>query len=1189
MRLYSILFDPSLPTITMQTLWQRSIWSLLLLLMLAGCNQKDSPLQEDQFSLHVRTVDARSPARQQTGFQLPPGFEIQLFAAEPDIAKPLNMAFDDRGRMWLTHTYEYPFADTTGAGKDRISILEDTNGDGRADKFTVFADSLNIPIGIVTVPDGAIAYSIPHIYHFIDKDHDDMADQRKVLYSGFQYNDTHGMVNNFMRSWDGWIHADHGFANTSTVSGSDGDTIVMFSGNTFRFRPDGSRIELTTTGRVNPYGYAYDEMGYTYSVDCHTSPLYQLIRGADYPHFGKKPTGIGFGPAMMKHEYGATALAGLEYYLGDKFPAEYQHSFYMGDVVKSRVYRNTITFNGTTPVAKQEPDFVVSDDPWFRPVDIKLGPDGALYIADFYNRIIGHYEVALDHPGRDRQRGRIWRITYEGRNDANHQDVRTKDLSMASLATLIKRLNDKNLPLRMSIADQIVDRFGRQSIDPILAMMKASETDVPSYIQGLWILFRLNALSSDHLTESLEHPDVNIKVHILRIMFETEALDDSQVEKALESLTFTNPHVQRQAIMVLSRNPRIQHITPLLDLYHSVAGTEDSHLFYTIRQGVRDHLRDTNVIQWVNEKSWTEKDSRVLADLMMGVNNELAVHFLLKHLRLYDEPEEKLIAFLTHSARYDLSEDLDQLITLAQAKSDEDPDLGFLVYEAIEEGLAQGGRAMTSRGKLWGNMLASSFLSDEFTEKDQWRVVPNEHQPFEENPWQLVEMEVPGSPMKIRMLANELISRGGTEVSSIYSPGFTLPESLEFILRGRKIPGEGSKIAYPRNRVELRLIEGDTLIAEVYVDEDETNKKVNWDIGRHTGRRAYLAVVDGSSLRGEFVAIGGINPEVVNLPLHSPNLMAKRQIFAAEIAKENGVRPLRNSLQHLLINQSADIFARASAADALIAVDGEENLALIATILNNETEAVSLKEHLAHSLSELSSSTALTMLEEVLDYLSYDVQKTVALKIIATSGGIDHLLNAGVNLKISPILLLEPQIKEQLLANMDAEQSKKFHELTDDIKPPSEDIQSMINQRLIGFIDAAPSVENGMQVFTMHCSACHQINNQGSDIGPQLDGIGNWGRQAITEKIFDPNRNISKAFNNYTISLADGRVTSGMFRREEGQLMIFANVVGQEFSLPKNEILAQEISPFTLMPDNFRDIISNEEYFDLLAYLLQEN
>ena len=135
----------------------------------------------------------KSPEAERAALHVPPGFEVQLVAAEPDIDKPMNLAFDARGRLWVTHSREYPLAAAPGTGRDRVSILEDTNGDGRADRFTTFADSLNIPIGIAPMRDGAIVYSIPNLYRMYDRDGDGRADERRVLYGPFDYDDTHGM------------------------------------------------------------------------------------------------------------------------------------------------------------------------------------------------------------------------------------------------------------------------------------------------------------------------------------------------------------------------------------------------------------------------------------------------------------------------------------------------------------------------------------------------------------------------------------------------------------------------------------------------------------------------------------------------------------------------------------------------------------------------------------------------------------------------------------------------------------------------------------------------------------------------------------------------------------------------------------------------------------------------------------
>lgn len=262
------------------------------LLLLASC--KPAPKQtitqnsKARFSDNVRTTEFQTPEQERLGFILPEGFEITLFASEPNISKPMNMEFDDRGRLWVTQSSEYPLPANPGKGSDKITILEDTNGDGKADKFTPFNEHLNIPIGILPVTDGAIAYSIPNISHYQDLNGDGKSDQDSRVLGPFGYRDTHGMVSNLIRGFDGWIYACHGFTNTSNIAGTDGDSVKMTSGNTFRFKLDGSRVEQTTFGRVNPFGNAYDERGNLYSVDCHSKPIYQLINGAEYPHFGKR-------------------------------------------------------------------------------------------------------------------------------------------------------------------------------------------------------------------------------------------------------------------------------------------------------------------------------------------------------------------------------------------------------------------------------------------------------------------------------------------------------------------------------------------------------------------------------------------------------------------------------------------------------------------------------------------------------------------------------------------------------------------------------------------------------------------------------------------------------------------------------------------------------------------------------------
>src|SRR5881392_2481231 len=441
----------------------------------------------DPFAENVRPTEALTPEQEQKSFHLPPGFAIQLVAAEPAINKPMNLAFDATGRLWVSTSREYPFpAPPDKPARDRIMIFEDFGPDGRARKVTKFADGLNIPIGVypfrsgestpnpsregstagaraVSSPPGrgqgwggtnptwkCVVWSIPNIWLFEDTDGDGKADKQEKLYGPFGWErDTHGMNSSFTRGVDGWLYATHGYNNNTDVRGRDGHEVKMNSGNTYRIRLDGARIEQNTWGQVNPFGLCFDALGNLYSADCHSEPVYQLLRDGYYPSFGKPHDGLGFAPSMIFHGHGSTAISGIVYYEDDLWPAEFRNNIFTGNVMTSRVNRDAVTFTGSTPLANERPDFVATDDPWFRPVNLQLGPDGALYMADFYNRIIGHYEVPLTHPGRDRERGRIWRIVYRG-PDGKHKPVKPReDIAGATVAELVNHLAHPNLTVRM--------------------------------------------------------------------------------------------------------------------------------------------------------------------------------------------------------------------------------------------------------------------------------------------------------------------------------------------------------------------------------------------------------------------------------------------------------------------------------------------------------------------------------------------------------------------------------------------------------------------------------------------------------------------------------------------------------------------------------------------------------------------
>jgi putative heme-binding domain-containing protein len=688
----------------------------LLLVLLAGPGQSDVP--KDPYSSNIAPTGPRSPQDESKAFHLPPGFEAQLVAAEPDIHKPINLAFDDRGRLWVTTTVEYPFPAPEGkVARDCVKVLEDFGDDGRARKITTFADKLNIPIGVLPLPGAtqALVYSIPDVYRMTDVHGEGHADQREVLYEKYGFKDTHGMTGEFNLGFDGWVYACHGFSNTSTVKAGDGSAVTMQSGNVYRLRADGSHVEYFTHGLVNPFGLAFDPLGNLYACDCETRPVYMLLRGAYYPSFGKPDDGLGFGPAMIDHGFGSTAIAGITYYAADHFPPAWRDTLFIGNVVTNRINRAHLVRHGSTYQAVQDPDFLVSDDPWFRPVSIVLGPDGALYVADFYNRIIGHYEVPLDHPGRDRERGRIWRIVYRGKDGKGTPKAPRADWSKATIQELIHDLAHPNLTVRMLATHQLVGR-GPVATEAVRAVMQPGSSPFQR-IHGLWVLQRRGALDDLTLTAAAHDTDTGVRVHAQRVLAERGNLPPALRELILAGLKDKDGFVQRAAADALGQHPVPENIRPLLDLRHAVPA-DDTHLLHVVRMALRDQLLADAAWDRLPLSSWSEKDARALADVAPGVPSARSARFLLEHIIRVKEPNDRLERYVHHIARYGTGDAEVKLLAYLRGRTTDDGPQQVALFRALAQGTQERGGALSTAARAWALEMARHLLAS----KDGGRV-----------------------------------------------------------------------------------------------------------------------------------------------------------------------------------------------------------------------------------------------------------------------------------------------------------------------------------------------------------------------------------------------------------------------------------------------------------------------------------
>lgn len=408
---------------------------------------------------------------------------------------------------------------------------------------------------------------------------------------------------------------------------------------------------------------------------------------------------MGFAPDMKRLQNEATALAGLAYYGDVQFPEEYQNSFFIGDVVACRVYRNSYANKGSTPMGKKESDFVKSKDPWFRPVDVKLGPDGALYVADFYNSIIGHYEVPLDDPHRDRIRGRIWRITYKGQ----HNEV--KDWSTASINELLSALDVKNISVRMAVTDQLSDRIGMQAVKPLKELLNKKSTTPTSYIHALWALHRLNSLTNKIIKSSANNADPLIRLHAIRIILEQQP-NEQNYQLILNAIKDKDPHVVRAAIENLVKYPTIQSIEAVLSSRLEIPDY-DTHLTYTARLCTKDLLLNNDLMKQVLAKDWKQQDAANIADVLVAVPSAESALFLAQHISKYPIPVNPQITY-EQIVQYIPANQMDAVIMDARKKIS-DAETEFIIFQGIQQGIARRGGKRNAGIKTMGDSNCREF------------------------------------------------------------------------------------------------------------------------------------------------------------------------------------------------------------------------------------------------------------------------------------------------------------------------------------------------------------------------------------------------------------------------------------------------------------------------------------------------
>jgi putative heme-binding domain-containing protein len=380
-------------------------------------------------ALHAQknaTIPDSDPEAERRTFIVAPGFEVNLFAADPMLAKPIQMNWDADGRLWVACSETYPQIKPGAKANDKIIILEDTKGKGVADKVSVFADGLLIPTGVLPGDGGAYVANSTEILHLSASKPGEKADKRRVVLSGFGTEDTHHIIHTFRWGPDGAMYFNQSVYIHSHVETPHG-VQRLNGGGIWRYEPKSQKLSVFARGFWNPWGHAFDKYGNSFATDGAGSiGIAHVFPGACFPTGGNQAPRVlpGLNPGSPKY-------CGLEIVSGRHFPDDWQGDCITNDFRGHRVCRFKLRDSGSTFESREMTEVIKSTHPAFRPIDVSIGPDGALYIADWYNPIIQHGEVDFRDPRRDTTHGRIWRVTAKGRPLVERPDLHktaTKDL-----------------------------------------------------------------------------------------------------------------------------------------------------------------------------------------------------------------------------------------------------------------------------------------------------------------------------------------------------------------------------------------------------------------------------------------------------------------------------------------------------------------------------------------------------------------------------------------------------------------------------------------------------------------------------------------------------------------------------------------------------------------------------------------
>ena len=552
------------------------------------------------------SLDYLNAEEQQKLFKLAPGYEINLVASEeqfPELANPVAMNFDNQGRLWIATMPSYPQWKPKTKMDDKLLILEDHDGDGRSDECKVFAGGLHQPTGFELGRGGVFVAQQPDILYLEDTDGDDRADVRIRRLVGFDTADSHHGLAAFEWGPGGGLYFQEGTFKQSQIESIHGPVRLSDAG-TWRYDPRNEDFEVHVSfAFANPWGHIFDRWGQNFIADASpgnnywATPISGFVPFPDKHPGGSRSGHLDWGGSKSNKPYFTffkkriRPSSGCELISSRNFPPEAQGNFLLNNVIGERaILQHRVAEEGSGFVGSEIETLVSGNDGNFRPVDLQFGPDGALYIVDWHNALIGHLQHNLRDPSRDHSHGRIWRVSYKDR-----PLVEPPKIAGAAIEDLLLLLKEPEDRTRYRARRELAERETNEVIAAVEKWVAAVRDSAPAadlpdeerdaeLLEALWVYQTHNVVNEDLLRQLLQSPNHRVRAAATRVLSFWRDRMATPLELLYAQVNDVHPRVRLEAVRACSFIPEPRSIEVALDvLNHEM----DQYLDYTLDETIR--------------------------------------------------------------------------------------------------------------------------------------------------------------------------------------------------------------------------------------------------------------------------------------------------------------------------------------------------------------------------------------------------------------------------------------------------------------------------------------------------------------------------------------------------------------------------------------------------------------------------